>query len=481
MAKLVSVQRIAIQAHRSASSACSLFQAARLLLALGMLVLPFSQQCFAQLETGEIIGTITDASGAVFPGAQIVVRNILTGATTTLTSSAAGTFDAPVLPLGDYKITASASGFKTLVVDKVHISVGDRRRVDFTLQPGAVSENITVNSAVPLIETASSNTGNTVGTEKVNNVPLANHSYANLLSLAPGVVNFGVLQANGGGSNWFESAIRIEIDGTDASQVDSDFVGPAYNSSQRLDRGSVDAIQELQIVTGNYNAEYGQSNGSIFNLVTKSGTNQFHGDLFEYFRNTHLNAAPSYFTHAKSPLHINQFGGSIAGPILKNRLFFFANYEGIQQSSPVVYNFALVPSPAFRSTIDSRLQSLVSQIPLPNAGITSFNPNLGYYNGVRTSRLTENNSGFKIDYQLSDNDRLSLRWTGTPSTTLSPFGISQGQSRDVQGFTQNGRLSYTKVFTPSLYNEASFAINRMRYNDAAASDPAVPAAPVCFC
>lgn len=210
----------------------------------------------AQLESGSVVGIVTDSSGAVYAGAQVVIENILTGSKVALTTNGSGVYDAPVLPLGDYKVTATAAGFKALIVDRVHLSVGDRKKVDFQLQPGAVTETISVTAAVPLIDPAQSTSGNTVTSDKVDNVPLANHSYANLLSLAPGVVNFGVLSASGGSSNWFQSAIRIEIDGTDASQVDSDFTGPAYNSNQRLDRGSVDAIQELQIVTGNYNAEY---------------------------------------------------------------------------------------------------------------------------------------------------------------------------------------------------------------------------------
>ena len=227
----------------------------RLLLILAGLLLPLVRPCLAQLETGEIVGTVTDASGAAFPGAQVIVQNILTGAKTSLTSGAAGTFDAPVLPPGDYKLTASAAGFKTLVAENINVHVGSRRSVDFKLEPGTVQESINVSSsAIPLIDTAKSDTGDTVTSEKVNNVPLADHSNANLLRLAPGVVNCGVLSANAGSSNYFQSAIRIELDGTDASQVDSDFVGPSYNSGQRLDRGSVDAIQELQIETGNYGA-----------------------------------------------------------------------------------------------------------------------------------------------------------------------------------------------------------------------------------
>ncbi len=452
----------------------------RLLLALALLFSLFVCPSWAQLETGEIVGTVTDTSGAAFPGAKVVLENVLTGVTATLITRNGGTFDAPVLPPGDYRVTASATGFKTLVAENIHLHVGDRKSLDFTLQPGAVRETVNVSSEVPLIETAKSDTGGTVTSEKINNVPLANHSYANLLSLAPGVINFGVLAANGGSSNYFQSAIRIEIDGTDASQIDSDFVGPAYNSTQRLDRGSVDAIQELQIQTGNYGAEYGQSNGAIFNLVTKSGSNEFHGDVFEYFRNTILDASPSYFGHTNPPLHINQFGGSLGGPILKNRLFFFINFEGVRQTNPVVYNGVLDPTASFRSTVDSRLQSLVAQIPLPNAGTVPGNPNLGYYNGTRTAQLTENNGSFKVDYQLTDNDKISLRWNGTPSTTLSPFGISEGQARDVQGFTQDGRVSYTKVITPTLYNEASVAFNRISYIDAAANDPTVRAEPLCF-
>jgi hypothetical protein len=394
-----------IDISKSVGRAC--FRSSILIVLATLLVTLTISRSVAQLETGSIVGVVTDTTGAVYRSAQVAVENKLTGAKVSLTTNDVGVYDAPVLPLGDYRITATASGFKALVVDDVHVSVGDRKKVDFKLQTGAVTETITVTTTAPLINPAQSEVGDTVTSEKVDNVPLENHSYADLLSLAPGVVNFGVPSASRGNSNWFQSAIRINIDGTDASQVDSDFVGPAYNSNQRLDRGSVDAIQELQVITGNYSAEYGQSNGAILNIVTKSGTNEFHGGRFEYFRNNALDASPNYFSKTKAPLlHINQFGGTIGGPIVENRIFFFANYEGIRQSQPSVFN-VLDANSTYRATVGRALAPLLNQVLLPNAGPSS-DPNLGIYNGVRSQQLTENNVSFKIDANVTNTDKVSF-------------------------------------------------------------------------
>lgn len=429
---------------------------------------------YGQLETGSILGVIQDSSGAVIGGAHVTVENTLTGAKFDSVTGSKGTYEAPVLPLGVYKITASAGGFKTSVIDGVHLSVGERKRADLTLQLGEATQSITVTSAAPLLQTASSEVGTVIPEQEVKNLPMNGRSIGGLLALLPGT--------SGANTNWFQSSIGFTVDGTDASQVDSGFVGAAYQSAQRITRSSLDAVQEVQVQTSNFSAEWGQTNGAIFNIVTKSGTNSFHGSAFEYLRNEDTDAR-YYFNPApgvKPKDRVNQFGGSLGGPIIRDKVFFFGNYEGIKQLSGATFNDVLVPTEEFRATLPDVLQPIVAEMPLPNQGVFAPEPRLGYFSENVDNKLTENSGSVKIDYQMTQRDKLSVRWNGNQSDTFTYFGVAKGQTRDIPGWLQTARVSYTKIFSPTLYNEASFALNRMRYLPYGSSDPTVRQEPILF-
>ena len=439
---------------------------------LGLLLA--TQQGWCQLEAGSILGLVKDSTGAGVPRAHVTVHNLQTGATTKITADASGNFVAPVLALGTYQVTAVAAGFKQTVVENVTLAATERKRVDVALQPGATQETVTVTSQAPLMQAASSEIGDVISSKEVMNLPLNGRDITESLGLLP--------STNGANTNYFQSSIAFTVDGTDASQIDSGFSGAAYNSSQRLTRASVDAVEEVQVQTSNFSAQWGSSNGGIFNIVTKSGTNNFHGSAFEYIRNEAADAR-NYFDApplVKPEDRLNQFGGTLGGPLKRNKLFFFGNYEGIRQLSGVTFYDVLVPTAAFRATLPAALRPIAAQLPLPNAGVSTQEPRLGFFNETTSNQLRENSGSVKVDYQLTPSDTISARWNGNQSSTLNYFGVAQGQARSVPGLLQTARVSYTKVISPTVYNEASFALNRVRYNDLSSNNPTIRQEPFIF-
>jgi outer membrane receptor protein involved in Fe transport len=448
-------------------------------------------QARAQLESGSIFGTVMDPTGAVIPDAHIVVENTLTGARFDESTNKSGNYIAPVLPPGTYRVTASRTGFQTVAAEYIQLAVSERKQIDLKLRPGADTQTVTVTDQSPLLQTGTSDVGILIPSKEVNDLPENGRGIGGFLALVPSL--------NGAGTNWFQAPLNITVDGTDSSQIDSGFVGAAYNSDARITRASLDAIQEVQIQTSNFSAEWGQSQGGIMNIVTKSGTNQFHGSLFEYLRNENTDAR-NYFDPAplyKPKDRLNQFGGSLGGPIRRNKLFFFGNYEGVRQLASFIFTNVAVPTQSYRDSIQARypagtpgsnLYKWLTQLPLPNTGIT-FDPcdnppgscpdRLGYYDSPENNHLTENTGSVRIDYQVTANDKLSFRWNGNSSRTLDIYGVAQGDNRDVPGLLQTARVSYEKIFSSTLYNEASVAWNRMANLDGS-SDPEIRAQPFIF-
>ncbi len=436
--------------------------------------------CFGQLESGTILGFVTDSTGAIVPSAAVTVTNEETGLSVRLTADSSGKFDAPTLPIGIYSIAASAPGFKSTTYLHIRLEVGQRISETVKLNPGAVTQNVTVTAETPLLQTASSTLGEVITNKQVEELPLNGRSIANVLAVVPGVKTLSTFSINGSTGDWFSPGIHFLLDGADASQVDSDSVGAAYGSAARITRASLDGIQEIQVLTGNFSAEYGQSSGALINIITKSGTNAFHGSAFEYNQNSAFTSR-DYFDPApllKPNVAFNQFGGSLGGPIVKNKIFFFTNYEGVRQTTGVTIP-AFVPTAAFRATLPPLLQTYVAQMPLPNGPISTAEPRLGLYtlSGVNDT-LTENAAAIKVDYQLTPNDRITGRWNPDWSTTVSYFGVSEGQINKVPALLQTGEAAYTKTFSPTLFNEASANVNRERYYIYKSTVPAVQNEPL---
>jgi hypothetical protein len=428
----------------------------------------------AQQDNASILGAVADASGAVVPSASVEILNTATGQTSKLLTDSNGNFFAPVLPVGNYRISVSASGFKTEVMDNLTLRVADRMKLTVKLEPGTVQETVTVTGVSPLVDTASTTLGGVVNSQQVNALPMNGRDIVELLALVPGMVlQAGSTQQSINGASSFrqEGGLHFLVDGADASRVDFDILENTYGSSRgRVTRASPDAVEEFRVQASSYSAEYGQALGGVVNIVTKSGTNQVHGSLFEYFRNEKLDSR-AYFNHApqlKPPFRLNQFGGSVGGPIVHDKLFFFANYEAVRQRLGKVLN-PFVPTADFRATLPSELQPVVAMLPLPNGPVSPSEPRTAQFSRGASDLLDEDTGSFKIDYLISPKDRLSGRYNGNGSLTNVNFGVARGQVQSEPGFLQLSKLTYTRTISPRLLNEAGFAFNRAHIDPRAAN------------
>src|SRR6266568_896913 len=325
-----------------------------LLLCLAAVLLLCSSAVTAQTFRGTILGTVTDSTGASIAGAAVAVKNVNTGLSRTVTTSDDGTYSVPELPIGTYIVTVEKAGFKQGVVTGIQVEVSSERRADVALQPGEVSQRIEVTGdELPQVESTSNVLGGIVESRVVTNLPVNGRDYQKLIYLVPGVAgspdqitdspgSFGVFSVNGarGRSNNFL------LDGTDMN--DGYRNDPAINEAGVFGTPAtilpIDAVAEVRVLS-NFEAEYGRNAGAVVNIVTKSGTNTLHGTAAEYFRNSGLDAR-NYFNpvgQPKAPFHNNQYGGSLGGPIVKEKTFFYLDYEGQQEPVGVV-TIATVPT-----------------------------------------------------------------------------------------------------------------------------------------
>ena len=308
----------------------------------------------AQTFRGTILGTVTDPSGAVVAGAKVTVKNTGTGLERSTETSGDGSYSLPELPIGTYNVTVTQQGFQTFVATGVAVNVASERRVDAALKTGEITTMVEVSAdRLPLVETTTNTLGGVLTAQTVQDMPVNGRDYTKLIYMNPGVAgspdqisdspgSYGEFSMNGarGRSN------NYLLDGTDMN--DGYRNDPAINEAGVFGTPStilpVDAVAELNVLS-NFEPEYGRNAGAVVNIVTKSGTNAFHGSAAEYFRNSALDAR-NYFNVAsqpKAPFHNNQFGASLGGPIVKDKTFFFADYEG--QREPVgVVTVANVPN-----------------------------------------------------------------------------------------------------------------------------------------
>ena len=355
-----------------------------------------------------MLGTVKDSSGAVISGATVTLKNIETGISVDAQTDADGNFQFTNIKIGNYRISAEREGFSTAVAERVNLTVNARQRVDLTMHAGAVSESVFVSGAVALLEADSSVRGQVVQREQIVNLPLNGRSYANLALLTPGVRESsqnGITTA-GREASFNVNGLRNTVNNFLLDGVDNNAYGTSNQSfSSQVVQLSPDAVQEFKVQTNTYSAEFGRSGGAVINAAYRSGTNQFHGNLWEYQRNAVLNAV-GFFKPAggvKPPLIRNQFGFTFGGPIVKDHTFFFLDYEGFRQISKALA-FSTIPTLAQRDgflsvdvrdpfsgtvyragekiTMSSFARKVLSELPAPNvAGATNFQnlvPNKAY-------------------------------------------------------------------------------------------------------
>jgi len=453
------------------------------------LLLVVAGSATAQTFRGIILGTVTDTSGGTVPGATVTIKNVDTGLTRTLTTSEDGSYSAPELPIGNYSVTVEKQGFKTGLISGIKVEVSSERRADVTLQTGELSQKVEVlGEQLPMVETTSNNMGGIVETNTVENLPVNGRDYQKLILLVPGAASdsngitdspgsYGTVSVNGarGRSN------NYLLDGTDMND--------GYRNDPAINEGGVfgtpatilpiEAIAEVHVAS-NFEAEYGRSAGAAINIVTKSGTNDWHGSAFDFLRNTALNAR-NFFDLASAgpqqPFHLNQFGGSFGGPIRKDKTFFFVDYEAVREtgaeSSPGCVPIAAdisahAPTPGDVSSINPVIQNLLKLNPWPAA----TNPNVDCYaNGGTNITISTpfsnrvDNAIVKIDHEFNKNNMLTGRYYIGDSTQLFPLALTGGgdlpnYSTRVPTRVQLISLSYVSVLSPAMVSETRLGWNR---------------------
>lgn len=428
----------------------------------------FAANIFAQSNTGTITGQVLDVNGAIVPNATVVVTNVGTNESRTVQTNEDGFYEVPSLSTGVYKITANAAGFQETTVTEARLSVGDRLRVNVSMGVAGVNAVVEVTNQTPT-DTETSTIGDTIDTSRVVDNPVNGRDFTQLLSTIPGSVQ---------STNQFQTTINgipstfggasVLVDGIDASRVDVNGTSNVLGRIEsRVNRISIDSIQEIQVVEQNYSAQYGQALGAVINPITKSGTNDFHGGAFEFFRNEGLDSEDALA--GKQRFRLNQFGGNLSGPIVRDRLFFFVNYEGVRQQRGQTFN-VLVPTQTFRNAAVASIRPIFGSLPLPNA---PENANFGRFIGQRVGDLREDTGSVKIDWLQSDNSQFSVRYNLNDSDTAAPYGVGNGQITDGKLRTQLFKLSHNYIVNANTTNEFGFGINN-NYTRTAAGDSTLP-------
>ena len=423
----------------------------------------------AQSNSGSITGVVQDPNGAIIPNATVTVTNLGTNEERTVQADTNGLYVVPSLSTGNYKVMATASNFQPITVTNVNLAVGQRQRVDLKLTVGDVNATVIVEADQTVIKSETSDVGDTITEQRIADSPVNGRDFTSLLANVPGSVqstNQFQTSINGipstfGGSN-------VLVDGIDAGRGDLNGTSNVLGRVEsRVNRVSLDSIQEVQVVEQTYAAEYGQAIGAIINPITKSGGNRFHGGLFEYFRNEAFDAN-DYFVNAngleKSKFRLNQFGGNISGPIVKDKLFFFTNYEGVRQTRGIVFQ-SLVPTAEFRAEFVPSIAPVLAVLPLPNQALrrnVDADPllELGLFATQKDSKLREDTGSVKIDYNYSDRSQFAVRYNINDSNTTTPYGVGTDQTADGKLRVQLFKISNNYTFSGNAVNEFAFGINR---------------------
>jgi outer membrane receptor protein involved in Fe transport len=416
--------------------------------------------CLAQ-STAVVQGLVTDPSGAVVPNAKIIVRNIATGFERSTETDSSGNYQVAALPVGVYRVEVQASGFGNQAVTDLRLEVSQTVVQNFPLKVGNVAQEVNVSAEAPVVESTTTTVGQVISQKTVQEIPLNGRHFVDLGLLIPGSVTppqngFLTAPLRGQGSFAFNTAgnredtVNFMINGVNLNDM---------VQNQITFQPSINTVQEFKVDNSTYSAEYGRNSGAIVNIATRSGTNEFHGEAFEFFRNNVLDAR-NFFDVTKPPFRRNQFGTALGGPIIKDKAFFFFSYEGLRQRQGLTINSG-VPSDAQRAAVTSAtVKKLLTLIPVSN-----FNNNgVAQFRGSATAPVNIDQWTGDVSYNLGNNDRIHGYYAGQRDRRGEP--ILQGNTLPSFGDTRQSRrqiftLNESHTFGPSLVNEARFGFNRI--------------------
>jgi hypothetical protein len=482
-------------------------------------------QAFGQKDSGGIAGVVRDSAGAVIPDAKVSVKDVDRGTEVVVTTSSQGEYVASPLKIGSYTVTAEKAGFKKTAVGPITVNIQEHPEVDITLQVGSIHEVMTITSQGPQLQTETSELGQVVNGEEATTLPLNGRNFAQLAQLTAGVAPAEPGSRINGSYGFSADGARSEqnnflLDGVDNNSNLADLL----NETAFVIQPSVDAIAEFKVQTNSYSAEFGRGNGAILNAVIKSGTNGLHGDLYEFIRNDKLDARNAFDEFGRQPYQQNQFGATLGGPIIKNRTFFFGDYEGlrVRQATPFL---ELIPTPAevagnFSSLLDTSIvtgtdcngqntyageifntrltqalspttfcgipiggysggfptnvfpsvdplaAALSAYWPTPNTTASANNGGNNFFSDPHRQE-SRNNFDIRIDHKINDKDNAFGRFSyeNQPSFIPSPFNNLLDGGGFFDGNEDNSyrsvALSEVHLFKSNLINEFRLGYNRI--------------------
>jgi len=428
-----------------------------------------------QNTTGRVTGEVFDPSRSAIPHVNVSATNLASGQVFWATTNSTGLYTFPNLPIGNYRVTVEHSGFSSQVIDSMTVNVGNTVRLDFSLSIGQIGQRFEVASQAPVFDTSGATVGGTMQNQQIEDLPINGRDYARFSLLTPGAVlrssEIADLTFNGLQS----SNNTFSMDGIDATRVDEPYMSNGSERGARLLTGSLDTISEFKVQSGDYSAEYGRASGAYINIVTKSGTSSFHGTAFEFLRNDALDAR-NFFQPpgTPAPIRFNNFGGNFGGPILRNKMFFFANYEASRQSVGIVGSGTELSAGGMAQAV-AAVQPIVALMPTPTS-TSKFISNIvltptsnALVNAVSffgVNRVNEDTGSARIDNNWGASDASFFRVNINNSSVAGPligvfptaFGVDDHQAVNTQ--TTNLALSETHAFSPTLLNNLLVGMQR---------------------
>jgi len=448
--------------------------AMRAVAVLGFVVLLVGLPLFSQVNTGRILGTVTDQTGGVIAGAMVTVTNTETGVARNLTTDGAGEYIAPNLNAGKYSVRASSAGFEALERQNIEVEVGKDLRIDAQLTPGQVTQTVTVTEAVPLLDTTSATVSGTLETATIADLPFQGRNYQNLLPYRPGVT----IKPGGGTLTTSTNGLRPEDNNYYVEGLDNDepFTGQSIiNSTLPVGDAAtfvpIDAIQEVNVQT-NSPAEFGKRPGAVINVGLKSGTNAIHGSAFAFGRSDKFDAAEySFPPSAKQPADLEQWGGTVGGPIKKDKLFYFGAFE--RQTYSVAGNYpVLAPTSANTGNVSQSIPAAEADLATHSVALNPLSLKLLPLFGTNNGPTSSQSYGFpnvvsiynilgKIDYHISDHHTLAGSYFFGNGTAIAESITQPGLTQPF--FRDNAQLRAQFVTTSWTWTPNSTWVNDLRF------------------
>ena len=413
---------------------------------------------FSQTESGAIAGTVLDSSGAMLPDASVIAESLDTGARRSTLASSSGVYSLSALKVGHYRVIFAARGFETAKYEDVQLQVGQTLTLDPRLELSSVNTSVDVAATTPPVDSESAVVGGVVSGEQVRQLPINGRSWASLMTQTPAAIDSGSDNQRSirfAGHGLDDNNYRF--DGVDATGIQNQ----AQKGTFRL-QFSTESIAEFRANAAVYTAESGGSQGGQVNVVSRSGTNQFHGSLFEYLRNDALDARGPFDGASLPPFRLNQFGGSFGGPIRKDKDFFFVTYEGLRQRVGQTL-IGFVPSASFRASV-AQTSPVLNPIlgAYPTGTIATSDPNVSRYIGSGRQLTNEDFGIFRYDHRFSDTNTVSVRYNIDNGLSDLPNGVLRDRTATTLA-AHNAVIALDTVLSPRTVNEFKAGFNRPNF------------------